>query len=631
MFQLFGPVKFIVQGDRIDLGPAKQRTVLAALLTDAGRLVTWSALVDRVWDQAPTTDARNVLYTYVNRIRRLLERAHAAGGPETALVRRAGGYVLEVDPERVDLHRFRRLVATAYDRRCSDADRSGLLREALGLWDGTALADLPGAWAARTRETWSGQRLDAVTHWARAELRLGRHDEVIGPLRELVAEHPFAEPLVAVLMRALVAAGWDAEALDCYATVRARLVGRFGAEPGPELREVHETVLRRDRDRAARVRSSPPSAGAARPVPAQLPGDVPTFVGRERELSRLSDHLTGADRTTMVTYTVSGTAGVGKSALAVRWAHRVRETFPDGQLYVNLRGHDVEPPVPADAALAGFLSALGVAGQDVPEEVDERAARYRTEISGRRMLILLDDALSVEQVRPLLPGTPSCVVVVTSRDSLAGLVALHGAHRLELDPLPAGDATALLSALIGGAADADPEAVSVLAGQCARLPLALRVVAELSTARQPVSLAELAGRLSDRRRRLDLLDAGGDPRAAVRTVFSWSYARLPADAARMFRLLGLHPGPDFDPPAAAALAGEPLERAHRLLDLLARAHLIRPASTGRYGMHDLLRAYATGLAHAEDGRQECHEGLTRLLDHDLAISPSALGTLLSAP
>ncbi|GAA4236630.1 DNA-binding SARP family transcriptional activator [Streptosporangium album] len=626
MFQLFGPVKFTVQGSRVDLGPAKQRTVLAALLTDAGRLVTWSALVDRVWDQAPTTDARNVLYTYVNRIRRLLERAHAAGGPEAALVRRTGGYVLEVEPDRVDLHRFRRLVSTAHDQRCSDADRSRLLREALDLWDGAALADLPGAWAARTRETWNRQRLDAVAYWARAELRLGRHDEVIGPVRELVAEHPFAEPLVAVLMRALVAAGWDAEALDCYATTRARLVGRFGAEPGPELREVHEMILRRDRDRATRVRRAP---SAARPVPAQLPADVPTFVGREHELSRLSDHLAGTGRTTMVTYTVSGTAGVGKSALAVRWAHRVRDAFPDGQLYVNLRGHDLEQPVAAAAALAGFLSALGVAEQDVPPEVNERAARYRTEISGRRMLILLDNALSVEQVRPLLPGTPSCVVMVTSRDSLAGLVALHGAHRLELDLLPVADATALLSALIGGPAEADSEATSVLAGQCARLPLALRVVAELATARPAISLTELAGKLADRRRRLDLLDAGGDPRAAVRAVFSRSYARLPADAARMFRLLGLHPASDLDLPAAAALTGEPPERAHRLLDLLARAHLIQPASTGRYGMHDLLRAYAADLAHAEDSRQERHEALTRLLDHDLTTSPAEPDILLS--
>ncbi|MFJ2033828.1 AfsR/SARP family transcriptional regulator [Streptosporangium sp. NPDC087985] len=599
MFQLFGPVTFTVQGGRVDLGPAKQRTVLAALLADAGRLVTWSALVDRVWDRAPATDARKVLYTYVNRIRRLLERAHAAGGPEATLVRRTGGYVLEVEPDRVDLHRFRRLVTTACDRRCPDTDRAGLLREALSLWDGAALADLPGAWAARTRETWSGQRLDAAAHWAQAELRLGRHDEVIGPLRELVAEHPFTEPLVAALMRALVAAGRDAEALDRYATTRARLVGRFGAEPGPELREIHAMILRRDRDRAARVRRSPPATGAARPVPAQLPADVPTFVGREHELSRLSEHLTRADRATMVTCTVSGTAGVGKSALAVRWAHRVRDVFPDGQLYVDLRGHDVEQPVPPADALAGFLSALDVAGHDVPPEVDGRAARYRTEISGRRMLILLDNASSVEQVRPLLPGTPSCVVVVTSRDSLAGLVALHGAHRLALDLLPVADATALLSALIGGPAEADPEATSVLAGQCAWLPLALRVAAELAATRPEISLAELAGELADRRRRLDLLDAGGDPRAAVRAVFSRSYARLPADAARAFRLLGLHPAPDVDLPSAAVLTGEPPERAHRLLGLLARAHLIQPVSTGRYGMHDLLRAYAADLACAD--------------------------------
>ncbi|GAA3793960.1 hypothetical protein GCM10022226_11560 [Sphaerisporangium flaviroseum] len=695
MFQLLGPVEWTVDGRGVDLGSAKQRTVLAALLTDAGRLVPWSTLIDRVWDQAPTANARGVLYTYVNRIRRTLEQAHPSGPPPqpakrtnaerhertdqsertqrperteptdwteppqqarrdvwarpaTVLVRRTGGYALEVAPDMVDLHRFRRLVITAYDPKRPDAERSALLREALDLWRGTALADLPGAWAARMRETWNRQRLDAAVQWARAELRLGRPEEVIGPVAELSADHPFAEPLAGVLIRALAAAGRHAEALDYYASIRAHLIDKLGTEPGPELREVHQEILRGNLSRAATGRlptqraeeraqesrtprpspTQPPTAKASGPVqetrtswpiPAQLPAEVPAFIGREQELAELSRHVAATgplgSASAMAVVTVSGTAGVGKSALVIRWAHRAREGFPDGQLYVNLRGYDPQQPVSAADALAGFMAALGVNASDVPLDVDERSARYRTEISGRRVLVVLDNASSVEHVRPLLPGTPSCAVVVTSRDSLAGLVALHGARRLDLDLLPAPDASALLRALIGGRVEDEPEAAAVLAGQCARLPLALRIAAELATARPASSLAELVSELADQRRRLDLLDAGGDPRAAVRAVFSWSYRRLPADAARAFRLLGLHPGPYLDAGAAAALTGERQEDARRLLGLLAHAHLIGPVRAGRYGMHDLLRAYATDLAHAEDSETERHNALNRLSAH----------------
>jgi DNA-binding SARP family transcriptional activator len=604
VFKLLGPVECTVKGHRVDLGSAKQRTVLAALLADAGRLVPWSTLIDRVWDQAPSTDARGVLYTYVNRIRRVLELAHPAGDRSVALVRRTGGYALSLDPDQVDLHRFRRLVTAAYDRRRPDPERSELLEEALALWDGTALADLPGAWAARMRDTWNRQRLDAAVQWARAELRLGRPERVIGPVEELSAEYPFAEPLAGTLIRALAAAGRDAEALDHYARTRAHLIDKLGTEPGPELREVHRSILRGTRGQAPAARH---------PAPAQLPAEVPAFVGREAELAELARLSAPAGRSSLVM--VSGTAGVGKSALAIRWAHQARESFPDGQLYVNLRGYDPQQPVPAVEALAGFLAALGVPARDLPLDLDERAARYRTQISGRRTLILLDNASSAEHVRPLLPGTPSCVVVVTSRDSLAGLVALHGAHRLDLDLLPTADAVALLRTLVGARVQDEPEAATVLAGQCARLPLALRVAAELATARPASPLAELVSELADQRRRLDLLDAGGDPRGAVRAVFSWSYRRLPADAARAFRLLGLHPGPDLDPHAAAALTGERLDATRRLLGVLVHAHLIEPVRAGRYGMHDLLRAYATDLAHAEDSERERSEALSGLACH----------------
>jgi tetratricopeptide (TPR) repeat protein len=319
---------------------------------------------------------------------------------------------------------------------------------------------------------------------------------------------------------------------------------------------------------------------------------------------------------------------VGKTALAVHWAHQVADRFPDGQLYVNLRGYDPDQLVPAADALAGFLRALGVPGPDIPPEPDERAARYRSLLAGRRMLVVLDNARSVEQARPLLPGTPACVTLVTSRDSLAGLVARDGAVRLDLDLLPTADAVSLLRALIGQRADADPGAAEALAAQCCRLPLALRVAAELAAARPAIPLAGLVDELADQQRRLDLLDAGGDSRTAVRNVFSWSYRHLDPAAARMFRLLGLHPG--LDRYAAAALTGTTVKQARRVLDVLTRAHLTQLAGPGRHSMHDLLRAYAAEQAIAHNSEAEQQAALTRLFDHYLHTAAVAMDTLFPA-
>jgi tetratricopeptide (TPR) repeat protein len=322
---------------------------------------------------------------------------------------------------------------------------------------------------------------------------------------------------------------------------------------------------------------------------------------------------------------VSGTAGVGKTALAIRWAHRAAAAgrFPDGQLHVNLRGYDPARPVTAADALAGFLRALGVPGPDIPPGEDQRAARYRSLLAGKQMLIVLDNASSVERVRPLLPGTPGCAVLVTSRDALAGLVARDGAARLDLDLLPLQEAVALLAELIGEPARADPHATAELAAQCARLPLALRVAAELAVARPDVPLTGLVADLAGYQRRLDLLEVAGDPRTAVRAVFSWSYQQLNAEAARMFRLLGIHPGPDIAVPAAASLAALAEADARRLLRELARAHLIAEHVPGRYAFHDLLRAYAAEQAHARDSQDEREAALGRVLDHYLHTAAGA--------
>jgi tetratricopeptide (TPR) repeat protein/transcriptional regulator with XRE-family HTH domain len=369
-----------------------------------------------------------------------------------------------------------------------------------------------------------------------------------------------------------------------------------------------------------------PGGRPARPVPRQLPGPVRQFTGRERELAALTGLLDRAGSTpaAVVISAIEGTAGVGKTALAVHWAHQVANRFPDGQLYVNLRGYHPGPPMPASDALAGFLRALGVAGQDIPGDADERAAAYRSLLAGRRMLVVLDNAREVAQVRPLLPGSPGCVTVVTSRDALAGLVARDGASRLEVDLLRLPEAVGLLRELIGSRVDDEPAAAVALARQCCRLPLALRIAAELAVARPDGSLSDLATELADLRCRLDVLEAGEDERTAVRAVFSWSYRQLDPGTARAFRLAGLHPGPDLDGYAAAALTGTTLSLVNQHLARLARAHLVQPTGAGRYGLHDLLRCYAREQASGCDGEAIQKAAMTALFDYYLYMAACAM-------
>jgi tetratricopeptide (TPR) repeat protein len=470
----------------------------------------------------------------------------------------------------------------------------------------------------------------------------------------VTARYPLQERFHAQLMLALASTGRRAQALGAYQEARRALVDELGIEPGPELRDIHLQILAGDTAKiAARSDRTKPgevadtamadtlsgvggeAAGQAgnspeRVIPRELPGPVAHFAGRAAELAELTARLdlsAGPAPAALVISAIGGTAGVGKTALAVHWAHQVAGRFPDGQLYVNLRGYDPDQPVTAADALARFLRALGVPGQDIPPGEDERATRYRSQLAGKRMLIVLDNAGSAGQVRPLLPGTPSCAVVVTSRDALAGLVARDGAARLDLDLLPLQDAVGLLRALIGARADADPEAAGLLAQQCSRLPLALRVAAELAGARGDVPLARLVDELADQQRRLSLLDADGDPHTEIRAVFSWSCRHLDTVAARTFRLAGLHPGADFGPYAVAALTNTTLEESRSVLDLLARKHLVQQPRSGRYSMHDLLRGYARELAAAHDDQDEQHTALTQLLDYYLHSAAAAMDTL----
>jgi tetratricopeptide (TPR) repeat protein/DNA-binding XRE family transcriptional regulator len=375
-----------------------------------------------------------------------------------------------------------------------------------------------------------------------------------------------------------------------------------------------------------------PEGAAGQPgpamVPRQLPAAVRHFTGRATELDALTGMLSqGGGPGTVVISALAGTAGVGKTALAVQWAHHVAGRFPDGQLYVNMRGYDPHQPVSPADALAGFLQTLGVPAHGIPDGLDERSRLYRSRLAGRRMLVLVDNARDGEQVRPLLPGDPGCVAVVTSRDTLAGLAATDGAIRLDLDVLPLPDAVALLRSLIGSRVDADPAAAAELAGLCARLPLALRIAGVLAAERPQAPLAGLVVELAGAR--LDGLDAGED-RADVRAVFSWSVGQLPDDVARAFALTGLHPGEDLDVHAAAALTGTAVGPARRVLGRLQQASLLQARGSGRHGMHDLLRAYAREQAAARDTEDRSQQALTRLFDYYLATAAAAMDVLFPA-
>ncbi len=407
-----------------------------------------------------------------------------------------------------------------------------------------------------------------------------------------------------------------------------RMVIALGASSA-EQREWAEAWYRVTAYRDAAHRGTGAGTAVRTAVAHQLPRAVDDFTGRGQELDELSRLLaTGRSGAIAV---VSGTAGVGKTALALHWAHAWSAAFPDGQLYVDLRGFDPELPVQPGQALAGFLRALGVAGPELPRELAERAALYRSLLSGRRMLIMLDNARDVEQVRSLLPGAPSCAVLVTSRDSLIGLVARHGGHRVELDVLPPADALGLLGALVGAEVQARRAEAAAVAEHCARLPLALRIAAELTACRPGSSLAELACELDSGQPPLELLEAGDDARTSIRTVFSWSYTSLPADAAQAFRLLGLHPSAELSAHTLAVLTDTTVEQAHRTLGVLSRANLVQQGEPGRFGMHNLLRAYARELAVATDSERAGQLRVLRTPDPGPDTARTVTGVLRSAP
>lgn len=631
-FCLLGPLMVRNGGTILPVTARRQRAVLATLLLNAGRVVGPDELAEVLWGSRLPRTARVSVQNYVMRLRNALGEAG-----RTRIRTLPGGYLISVLDGELDVSQFEALLDAS---RTAARERSWTVAEAradqaLSLWRGEPMADLGSELLAlRQLPPLTELRLTAVEIRLEARLHLGRYAEAIGELRRLAAEQPMRERVHGLLMQALYRDGRQAEALEAYRQARRVLVAELGTEPGAVLRELHQRILTGDSlDAPAGIAALPMPPARDELAPRQLPPGVRHFTGRAGELTALSGlaDQAGRDGPGMVVISaIGGTAGVGKTALAIHWAQRVADRFPDGQLYMNLRGYDPKRPMPPTDALAAFLRALGVPGPDIPAGEQERTALYRSLLAGRRTLVLLDNAGSAEQVRPLLPSTAGCMAVVTSRDTLAGLVARDGAVRLYLDLLPLPEAAQLLCRLIGPRARADPGATDALAWRCARLPLALRVAAELAAARPADSLADLVAELADRQQRLDLLEAGGDRQTAVRTVFSWSYRGLDAAAAKAFRLAGLHPGPDFDAYAIAALTGLPAERALRALDRLTQAQLIQPTVPGRYGLHDLLCAYASELATVVDGRDECHAALTRLLHYYLFAAAAAMDAILPA-
>lgn len=655
---MLGPMAVTAGGTPVS-APAKQRAVLAGLLLRANRVVSMESLAEELWDADPPATARNTTQGYVNRLRQVL--------PAGRLITRAPGYLLEVHNGELDLDRFTRL----YDRaklaagRGDWQDAAGQCTDALALWRGEPLADVPAVVLRRTEVPRLRElRMQAIESRIEAELHLGRHGALIADLRQLTIDQPLREALHAQLMLALYRCGRQAEALEVFRAVDWRLRDELGISPGPELGQLHQRILAADPALtggpvpvagirpASSVTASPagpaaPAAGVTAaaaearpsggtsvmaaagamasplPAPRQLPVVTPYFVGRKAEQETLTA-LLGAGGASAPIAVISGPPGIGKTALALHWAYQAADEFPDGQLYVNLRGFDDSgKPVTAQAAVQGFLDALqGPAGR-IPADLTAQAALYRTLLAGRRVLVVLDNARDAAQVRPLLPGTAGCLTVVTSRSRLPGLIAAQGARPVSLRPLSYGEAADLLGRSIGAVRVAgDEQAARELIRWCARLPLAVSVAAARAAIRPGVPLAALAAELRDAKTRLDLLDTR-DAASSVRTVYSWSCEQLSPPAARMFRLLGLHPGPDISLPAAASIAALSLPRARAVLDELVLSSLLTEDRPGRYSFHDLLHLYAAEQAAIHDGAQGCYSTVRRLLDHYLTSAHRA--------
>jgi DNA-binding SARP family transcriptional activator/Tfp pilus assembly protein PilF len=626
-FTVFGAVRAWRGSTELDLGPPQQRAVLALLLARGGQPVSQGELVDLLWAAAPPASAVNIVHRCVGTLRRVLEPGLPTRAAGRWLVRHGSGYRAAADAEALDLLRFRELAGQAREAVASRQGASAvpLFAAALALCQGPCAGDLTAVRAHPAFTAVDQECLAVVREAADVALSAGLADQLLPALRQAADRDPLAEPVQARFMLALAAAGSQAEALAVYEATRARLAEHLGLDPGAELREAHGRVLRQQAGGAsARAddgkAAAPPPPTAAHPVvrPAQLPADLAAFAGRRPEVGRVSALLDANPRgaKTMPIVMIDGMPGSGKTALAVHCAHALADRFPDGQLYVNLRGFDPGGVVCTGEALSGFLEVLGMPPQRIPADLDGQAAMYRSLLASQRVLVVLDNARDDAQVRPLLPGSPGCMVIVTSRNCLNGLVASDGAQLLTLDIFSPGDAREALAVRLGAdRVAAEPDATEEIATLSGRLPLALALVAARAAARPRFSLAVIADELRRAQGSLDAFSDTGLP--DVRTVFYWSYRMLSPAAARLFRLLSLHQGPDISLPAAASLAGVPPLETRALLSELTWARLLNEHRPRRFSVHDLLRSYAAELCAETDTGPSRDAAVSRMLGHYL--------------
>jgi DNA-binding SARP family transcriptional activator len=628
-FTVLGPVRAWRGTQEVELGSPQQRTVLAALLVRQGARATIGELIDAVWGSGDIPgSAEQAVRTYVHRLRRALEPGRKAADSIIASVGK--GYLLRVKPDMLDLGVFRRCLNAAATAR-AQADPGGALqhlRQGLALWQGPALTGIAGEYAELHRVKLGKLRLDAIEARIRAEFELGRFLEAATELPGVIAGLPFDERFRELLMLALYRSGRQAEALAIYRRTQALFANELGVEPGPRLRGLHERILRADPQLSPVQVSTPEGTTGLLPPPAQLPADRCGFTGRKDELARAESLVSAAEHRAVVAL-VTGMAGIGKTTFAVHWAHRVAGRFPDGQLYLNLRGFDPSrPAVAAGDALHTVLEALGVPSQDIPQDLDGRMSLYERSLSGRRVLVVLDNALDADQVRPLLPSVPGCLFIVTSRDRLSGLVGREDAALVALDVPSQADATGYLVGHLGARRVlAARREVEEIIEHCGRLPLAMAIVGARAALNQDFPLEAILADLRDSQGRLDAF-SDGDSALDLRAVFSWSYRSLTADAALLFRMLSVPPWTSSNLTAAASLAGLSIPRARRAVAELISVHLLSEPTPGRYTYHDLVRAYAVEQAEITHSPQERREALRRGLDH-LIHTANAVSTVLN--
>ena len=628
-----GPLEAWRDGVLLPLGPPTRRAVLGVLLLESEVLVRRDSIIDVLWGEAPPRTAVGLVQAHVSRLRRVLEPRKRSAGDDRVINAVSSAYKLNLSGLELDLLVFRDLAARAAAARVGGDDviACELYEQAIALQRGDPLADVdvllshPGVTFLRHQLT------SVLLRYAEVACALAQYRRVLPRLRALIVAEPLNEPAHAWLMIALAGAGRQAEAIHVYEGVRWRLDGELGLYPGEELAEAHLRVLRQDINAGSASRVHPYRAVQADVpvVPRQLPAASRHFTGRAGELKVLSSLLAPEPKTSgMVIVALTGMAGIGKTALAVHWAHQVADRFPDGQLFVNLRGFGPSGVAVAPGeAISDLLIALDVSAALIPVDIIGRGALLRSRLAGRRMLMMLDNAQDAAQVRSLLPGAPGCLVLVTSRNRLTGLAAAEGAHLIPLDVLADGEARDLLISKLGaGPVNAEFTAVGELVKLCAWLPLALSDVAARAATHPSLPLSGLATEMRDERGRLGVLETG-ESATSIRKAFSWSHDKLSQPAGRMFSLLGIHSGPDITIPAAASLAGLSRSQTHVTLAELCDQHLITEHVPGRYLCHALLRTYAAEAAHIRDSVADCRAAVHRVLDHYLHTATRASATL----